>query len=526
MNKLNIWGKGQLLALSGLDGQTDYFDGLVLRTRNNAAIDLKFPVAKGQIIFPEDAITQNVFLASDCLKLNGGITAVLPDTHHILIEGPAKTVDLPDDYQALATDNRLLVGLRKHFTPELINADIQAIFNQYAAYYDTLPTFGLTDEHTKAALYKAYSQLKGMIYSPYENFPYYWSTPDRWPHRRMWLWDSVFHAIGIRHFNLPLAKDILRAVLASQLPDGLIPHMMSPDVHSRFTQPPVLALGIRMLCEIEPDRELLAWALPKLAAHLEWIMANRDTDGAGLVEWNIEGEPTCRSGESGMDNSPRFDSATQLDATDFNAFLSLECECLADFARALGQNDTAAYWQAHHDRLNELMRQRLWCQEERIFMDRDVTTDKLTGIAASSGFLPLICGAATPEQAALMRDNLNDPETFATPNRVPSISRKCTAQYQKDMWRGPVWLNVNWLIAYGLKRYGFLEDAQKLRRDSARLEEKFYLKYGTFFEFFDDRDEVDPPCLNRKGKLVEDSYNQVFFDYGWSASLFVDFIQP
>ena len=73
----------------------------------------------------------------------------------------------------------------------------------------------------------------------------------------------------------------------------------------------------------------MRWALPRLEAHLEWIMAHRDSDGAGLVEWAIEGDPQCRSGESGMDNSPRFDAATQLDATDFNAYLSLECEIVS-----------------------------------------------------------------------------------------------------------------------------------------------------------------------------------------------------
>ena len=124
-----------------------------------------------------------------------------------------------------------------------------------------------------------------------------------------------------------------------------------------------------------------------------------------------------------------------------------------------------------------------------------------------------------------MVKNLLDPETFATPWRVPSISKKCTAQYQKDMWRGPVWLNINWLIAYGLKRYGYAAESVDLRRQTRRMELKYYEKYGTFFEFFDDRDECDPPLLLRKGCNEQEGggYHQVFFDYGWSASLFVDF---
>ena len=519
----SIWGKGQLMAMSGLEGCTDYAEGLVLRTRENGVIDLKFPAAGGRIVLSNDK-PQKCLLLSDAFETEHA-TGVVVDAYHILIEGKAAVENLPDAYASLTEGDRLLVGLRKHFNPPLIHADINDIFAKYVSYYKGLPTYGTVAPLERMALQKAYSQLKGQIYSPYDGFPHFWSTPDRWPHRKMWLWDSVFHAIGIRHYDVKLAKDILRAVLEYQHDDGLIPHMMAPDGCSNITQPPVLALGLKMVLEKEADDELMAYALPKLAAHLQWIMKNRDTDGNGLVEWNIEGDPMCRSGESGMDNSPRFDAATQLDATDFNSYLSMECEIVSEFAEHLGNKAMAAEWKAHHERINRLMRETMWCESERIFMDVDVTTHKQTGVSASSGFLPLICGAATAEQVALMVQNLLDPETFATPWRVPSISKICTALYQKDMWRGPVWLNINWLIAYGLKRYGYAAESVDLRRQTRRMELKYYEKYGTFFEFFDDRDECDPPLLLRKGCNEQEGggYHQVFFDYGWSASLFVDF---
>ena len=227
-----------------------------------------------------------------------------------------------------------------------------------------------------------------------------------------------------------------------------------------------------------------------------------------------------------MDNSPRFDSATQLDAPDFNAFLSLECECLARFAGSLNLPEKAAFWQAHHNRLNRLMNELLWDEDARIYMDRDVTTSRRTGISASSGFLPLICGAPSQEQAEKLLANLCDPATFATPFRVPSISRKNTEAYAKDMWRGPVWININWLIAFGLERYGITADARRILSETVAGEEKFYLKYGTFFEFYDDRNECDPPLLCRKGKCAPEisPYNQVFHDYGWSATLYIDML--
>jgi hypothetical protein len=82
---------------------------------------------------------------------------------------------------------------------------------------------------------------------------------------------------------------------------------------------------------------------------------------------------------------------------------------------------------------------------------------------------------------------------------------------------------MNWLIAEGLDRYGFQEDAQSLRaRTMAEIEAQCE-RYGTLFEFYDGRGEVDPPLLLRKGQCNPESPgHQVIHDYGWTASLYVD----
>ena len=41
----NVWGGGQLLAFSGIDGKTDYYRGLVARTAfDRTGLDIKSPV--------------------------------------------------------------------------------------------------------------------------------------------------------------------------------------------------------------------------------------------------------------------------------------------------------------------------------------------------------------------------------------------------------------------------------------------------------------------------------------------------
>ena len=87
-------------------------------------------------------------------------------------------------------------------------------------------------------------------------------------------------------------------------------------------------------------------------------------------------------------------------------------------------------------------------------------------------------------------------------------------------------MNVNWLIAYGLDRYGYRDEAARIRRASVAEIERHYARYGTIFEFYDDRREIDPPELLRKGECnpAKSPYRQVFFDYGWSATLYLDMI--
>ncbi len=523
-NILDRWGKGQLLAFSGIDGETDFENGLILRTEETASLRIKQPGPDGELFFAS-GVPESCFLSSDCFRINETV-GFLADAHHLLLEGEVEFRELPGVFAVLRNGKKSLLGVKRYFRPGLIDLAPATEFKRRLDYFSRLPDFNIQNDSSLRTLAKACSQLKGQVCSPYRAASYRWTTPDRWPHRAMWLWDSVFHAIGLRHIDLELAKETLSAVLESQLDDGLIPHMTSPLQHSNITQPPILAFGIRLLTEDQMDDAFLGRSYPHLKRYLEWIMAHRDTDGAGLVEWAVEGDPLCRSGESGMDNSPRFDSATNLDAPDFNAYLSLECECMEQFAEQLHFKEDAAMWKRRHGELNTRMNELLWNEPERIYMDRDIHTGKQTGIAASSGFLPLICGAPSRVQAEKMLANLNDPETFATPFRIPSISRKCSGFYQKDMWRGPVWVNINWLIAFGLERYGWKDDARALLEETVREVEKFYLKYGTFFEFYDDRKECDPPELMRKGRCSpSEPYHQSFHDYGWSATLYIDMIR-
>ena len=526
----SAWHRGQLIAFSAVDGLTDYQNGLVIRTTEDpAGLEIVRPDT-ARITFGEPP-EREIIVSCDVFSFrtaSGLVRGCLLDAHHLLIAGSAVLSGGDGTIRSVSQEDRCLIGSASHFDPALLDADFDAAFAARSRWILGQPLLSRFSGETRRTLFRALSVMKGQISSAEGPIRHRWSTPDRWPHKDMWLWDSVFHAIGWRHVDPALAAEMIDAVFDGQREDGFVSHQMTPvQGPSPITQPPLLALGIKLVHDIAPDTEWLRRHYAKLGRYVEWDLANRDRDGDGLMEWLIEGDPASRSGESGMDNSPRFDFhyPTHLAAVDFNAYLALECETLAGFAATLGYDDDVALWQQRHERLCRLINKFLWSEKDQFYCDYDGTTGALSPVLSSAGFLPLICGAATPERAAALARHLRDPAMFGTAFPVPSIAACDTEHYAKDMWRGPTWVNVNWLIARGLERYDFVDLAKAIDTATVKEIERTCGRYGTFFEYFDDRQQVDPPQLLRKGSCnPANPFRQVIHDYGWTTTLYVDLV--
>ncbi len=82
------------------------------------------------------------------------------------------------------------------------------------------------------------------------------------------------------------------------------------------------------------------------------------------------------------------------------------------------------------------------------------------------GFLPLWAGVASPERAKTLVQKLTDPKKFWRRFGVPTLAaddpgyepqiRRCC------QWNGAVWLEWNYLVFSGLRRYGYDEVAREL----------------------------------------------------------------
>merc|ERR1711959_685961 len=88
-----------------------------------------------------------------------------------------------------------------------------------------------------------------------------------------------------------------------------------------------------------------------------------------------------------------------------------------------------------------------------------------------------------------------------------------------DMWRGPMWLNHNYMVTRALLLQKQVKAAAALLKASLDTVEEHYKNYGVIFEFYDSENTQDPRTLMRKG-----SPTGGVRDYHWSAALTLQMI--
>lgn len=97
---------------------------------------------------------------------------------------------------------------------------------------------------------------------------------------------------------------------------------------------------------------------------------------------------------------------------------------------------------------------------------------------------PIHAVAATREQADTLYQRL-DSFSFCALHQgncytIPNYDTRAEDFDRANYWRGPVWININWMLADGLARYGYTLKADSLRRDLLQLP----IRFG-FYEYFD-----------------------------------------
>jgi len=285
----------------------------------------------------------------------------------------------------------------------------------------------------------------------------------------VWLWDSALHAIAYRHAQPELARDQLRVLLAHQLPDGMLPDAVFDEgvvteidhpFPARVTKPPILAWAALKLHETNPDIDFLREIYPALARWNDWWFNCNDDDADGLVQYT-------HPYSSGLDNSPLWDHGMPVESPDINTYLNIQMKALAGMAEILGDTEAASAWRRRAEALTQRMIQDL--RDEQAGLFRALHAEKPIPVITPFNLYPLWTAELPASIAGRLISHLTDPHEFGGEHMIPTVARSDPAYEPDNMWRGPIWANINYFFVEALKEVGETRLARDLRRKTLDL---------------------------------------------------------
>lgn len=293
-----------------------------------------------------------------------------------------------------------------------------------------------------------------------------------------WSWDSWKHAVGLSHYDLPLAKEQVKLMFDFQNDDGFVADCVFRDTlierhNYRDTKPPLSAWAVAKIYKKDNDLEFVKYMYPKLKKYHNWWYNKRDHDKDSICEYgSTDGSLVAAKWESGMDNAIRFDNSKILknsdgaysldqESVDLNAYLYAEKLYLAELSKALKNDDHKSYLK-DANRLKSKIQSQFYDSEDGWFYDTNLEGHTFIKGEGSEGWTALWANVATQKQAQTVRDNMMDPGKFFT--KVPF--QTMSADHPKfdplkGYWRGPNWLDQAYFGVKGLRNYGFNNEADQ-----------------------------------------------------------------
>lgn len=573
----NVWPQAGLFAFSGADGETRHWEPFVA-SGDEATVGWRFWIqprltlraALGTVPVVASAEPDGMIFC-DCWRLRGSadghtchVSGAFLDCHAVHLRIAAERLPagilpgLAADREGVVQGNNMVFaaegcwlavsastpGLKRDFgiaisyrseaealqrAENARKTNLERAIRKRLRFFESVQTPRALDSKYRRAFYKAVSIQKVNMESAQADIPCRWTTPDRMPHRHMWLWDTAFHAVGLSRIRADLAEDALRALLAKQHGDGELSLAAAPGrppERRNESQPPIVVWAARLVFERSGNAAFIEEIYSRLVRYLEWFESHRAVAG-GLYGWQVrvKDDAVCaaRGGESGMDNSPRFDTVEHITAVDLSSYMAAEYHHLGEMAAKLAKKEEAAQWRARHQRIVAAVNEALWDEESGFYYDLD-EHGAFVKIKTLAGLAPFHAKAPGARRAQALMRHVMDPESFWTPLQLPSVARN-EATFSKDMWRGPAWINVNLLLSYAIRAYGYETEAQQLAVRSLEEVTRWYEMLGCFYEYYDALAETPPPELPRKG--APGAAGGVGFgvvpDLQWTAAAFVDF---
>jgi putative isomerase len=328
--------------------------------------------------------------------------------------------------------------------------------------------------------------------------------PSKLSYVGLWLWDSAMHTLAYRHVDPDLARNQIRAMLAYQLADGMLPDAIYDDgviatidhpITAEVTKPPILAWAALKLHEIDPDPDFLEEIYVPLVRWNAWWFAMNDDDVDGLAQYN-------HPYSSGLDDNPLWDQGMPVESPDLNTYLCVQMGSLATIAEILGIDFEARMWRKRASAIVGRMIHDMWDEDWGLF--HALHQEQPVHVVTPFNLYPLWTGQLPNEIRERLLQHLTNPEEFWGEYALPSVAYNDEKFDPKTMWRGPVWVNINYFFIEALRQIGEIELAKQLRDKTLNL----IMSHESIFEYYDAL-TGEPP----------ETAADVF---GWTAAVFID----
>ena len=320
----------------------------------------------------------------------------------------------------------------------------------------------------------------------------------------IWLWDSAMHTLAFRHIDPQLARDQIRAMLAVQLPDGMLPDAVYDEgviseidhpIKAEVTKPPILAWAALKLHETAPDLSFLQEIYIPLVRWNAWWFSMNDDDVDGLAQYN-------HPYSSGLDDNPLWDFGMPVESPDLNTYLCVQMGSLAMIAEALGIETEGKMWRKRAQGIVQRMIQDMWDEHSGTF--RALKDNRPIDVLTPFNLYPLWSGQLPYHIKKRLLAHLKNQHEFWGQWVLPSVSRS-DPRYQPDtMWRGPVWANINYFFIEALHQIGEHKLARQLRQKTLDL----IMHNEGIYEYY--HAETGEPAPKAAAA------------FGWTAAIFID----
>jgi hypothetical protein len=460
-----------------------------------AHLDQSYPDRRGGVLRLTGDIRRNIAYTTNARILRHEVAGDADNTQRI------RLIVQSDGDDALLLNITPRLGFNRYIRPiaETLNAAARRWHDWFAA----VPP---VNEPYRAQYYYAWWIMRAGLISTRFYTTREAMTPSKIHYVGVWQWDAYFHALAYRHVEMNLAKDQLRIVLDHQRSDGMIPDAVHDEgtvtrltfpVEADVTKPPLVAWAAWKLYEIDHDVEFLNEVYEPIVRWNNWWFEQNDVDGNGLCEY-------LHPFSSGLDDSPLWDDGVPVESPDLNTYLCLQQEALARMAFAIGEAADGAQWAQRADQQAARMLRWMWDEDAGLFWAKRPTQDARVNVRTPFNLYPLITGRLPEHVTRRLVAHLTDENEFWSRYPLPTVALNDPKFDPLTMWRGPTWVNVNYLLIEGLQRTGYTDLARELRRRTLDL----ICLHDDIYEYYQPQTGAVPP----KAASI----------FGWSSAVFID----